>query len=90
MNLVEQLRARRRVTAAARARRPAKLSPIEAPPAAVASYTAALVALNRELDAAIVRELAPLVLLQMHRGARDPRLRRLRARASCQHRATTP
>lgn len=60
MNLVEQLRARRRVTAAARARRPAKLSPIEAPPAAVASYTAALVALARELDAAIVRELTPL------------------------------
>ena len=60
MNLVEQLRARRKVTAAARARRPAKLPPIEAPPAAVASYTAALVALNRELDAAIVRELAPL------------------------------
>ena len=58
--LVEQLRARRRVTAASRARRPAKLPPIEAPPAAVASYTAALVALNRELDAAIVRELAPL------------------------------
>ena len=58
--LVEQLRARRRVTAASRARRPAKLPPIEAPPAAVSSYTAALVALNRELDAAIARELAPL------------------------------
>lgn len=58
---VAQLRARTRVTAAARRRRPpATLPPLQPPMGAVTAYTATLLSVVRELNAATVRELAAL------------------------------